>query len=234
MEEVVNLASLEGSVDFSMMGMFLKSDWVVKFVIILLVIFSIQSWKTIIQKILLINKLKKISKKFENHFWSGVSLDELYKHIDEFDQESFSNIFRNIMNEYEKSRIQKNKIDSAFIQRLYTSLDLSIAVEDTNLNKGLSFLASSGSVAPFIGLFGTVWGIMNSFKSIAIAQNTNLAVVAPGIAEALFATALGLFVAIPAVVAYNKISNDLSKYFISLETFMDEFSTIFFRQLEKK
>ena len=115
MEEVVNLASLEGSVDFSMMGMFLKSDWVVKFVIILLVIFSIQSWKTIIQKILLINKLKKISKKFENHFWSGVSLDELYKQIDEFDQESFSNIFRNIMNEYEKSRIQKNKIDSAFI-----------------------------------------------------------------------------------------------------------------------
>ena len=128
MEEVVNLASLEGSVDFSMMGMFLKSDWVVKFVIILLVIFSIQSWKTIIQKILLINKLKKISKKFENHFWSGVSLDELYKQIDEFDQESFSNIFRNIMNEYEKSRIQKNKIASAFIQRLYTSLDLSIAL----------------------------------------------------------------------------------------------------------
>ena len=159
MEEVVNLAALEGSVDFSMMGMFLKSDWVVKFVIILLVIFSIQSWKTIIQKILLINKLKKISKKFENHFWSGVSLDELYKQIDEFDQESFSNIFRNIMNEYEKSRIQKNKIDSAFIQRLYTSLDLSITVEDTNLNKGLSFLASSGSVAPFIGLFGTVWGL---------------------------------------------------------------------------
>ena len=226
MEEVVNLASLEGSVDFSMMGMFLKSDWVVKFVIILLVIFSIQSWKTIIQKILLINKLKKISKKFENHFWSGVSLDELYKQIDEFDQESFSNIFRNIMNEYEKSRIQKNKIDSAFIQRLYTSLDLSIAVEDTNLNKGLSFLASSGSVAPFIGLFGTVWGIMNSFQAIAIAQNTNLAVVAPGIAEALFATALGLLAAIPAVVAYNKFNNDARKYSEKLENFSKRFLTI--------
>jgi len=226
MEEVVNLASLEGSVDFSMMGMFLKSDWVVKFVIILLVIFSIQSWKTIIQKILLINKLKKISKKFENHFWSGVSLDELYKQIDEFDQESFSNIFRNIMNEYEKSRIQKNKIDSAFIQRLYTSLDLSIAVEDTNLNKGLSFLASSGSVAPFIGLFGTVWGIMNSFQAIAIAQNTNLAVVAPGIAEALFATALGLLAAIPAVVAYNKFNNDSKKYSEKLENFSKRFLTI--------
>ena len=102
------------------------------------------------------------------------------------------------------------------------------------VEKNLTFLATSGSTAPFIGLFGTVWGIMNSFKSIAVAQNTNLSVVAPGIAEALFATALGLFVAIPAVVAYNKISSDLSKYFISLETFMDEFTTIFFRQLEKK
>ena len=233
MEEVVNLAALEGSVDFSMMGMFLKSDWVVKFVIILLVIFSIQSWKTIIQKILLINKLKKISKKFENHFWSGVSLDELYKHIDEFDQESFSNIFRNIMNEYEKSRIQKNKIDSAFIQRLYTSLDLSIAVEDTNLNKGLSFLASSGSVAPFIGLFGTVWGIMNSFQSIAISRNTSLAIVAPGIAEALFATALGLLAAIPAVAAYNKFSNDLEKLSNNLEYFAIEFSSVLQRQVEE-
>ncbi len=106
--------------------------------------------------------------------------------------------------------------------------------ESEDVEKNLTFLATAGSTAPFIGLFGTVWGIMNSFKSIAIAQNTNLAVVAPGIAEALFATALGLFVAIPAVVAYNKISNDISKYFVSLETFMDEFTTIFFRQLEKK
>ena len=232
MEEVVNLASLESSVDFSMMGMFLKSDWVVKFVIILLVIFSIQSWKTIIQKILLINKLKKISKKFENHFWSGVSLDELYQQIDEFDQESFSNIFRNIMNEYEKSRIQKNKIDSAFIQRLYTSLDLSIAVEDTNLNKGLSFLASSGSVAPFIGLFGTVWGIMNSFQAIAIAQNTNLAVVAPGIAEALFATALGLFVAIPSTAYYNLITSKIDNYLSEAESFGKDLVNIISRQVK--
>ena len=231
MEEVINLASLESSVDFSMMGMFLKSDWVVKFVIILLVIFSIQSWKTIIQKILLINKLKKISKKFENHFWSGVSLDELYKQIDEFDQESFSNIFRNIMNEYEKSRIQKNKIDSAFIQRLYTSLDLSIAVEDTNLNKGLSFLASSGSVAPFIGLFGTVWGIMNSFQAIAIAQNTNLAVVAPGIAEALFVTALGLFVAIPSTAYYNLITSKIDNYLSDAESFGKDLVNIISRQV---
>ena len=231
MEEVVNLAALEGSIDFSMFGMFLKSDWVVKLVIILLVIFSIQSWKTIIQKILLINKQKKISKQFENHFWSGISLDELYQQIDDFDQESYSNIFRNIMGEYEKSRLQKNKIDSAFIQRLYTSLDLSIAAEDSSLNKGLSFLASSGSVAPFIGLFGTVWGIMNSFQAIAIAQNTNLAVVAPGIAEALFVTALGLFVAIPSTAFYNMITSKIDTYLSEAESFGKDLVNIISRQV---
>ncbi|MDA8695252.1 protein TolQ [Alphaproteobacteria bacterium] len=231
MEEVVNLAALEGSVDFSMFGMFLKSDWVVKIVIFLLIIFSIQSWKTIIQKILLINKQTKISKQFENYFWSGISLDELYQQIDEFDQESYSNIFRNIMGEYEKSRLQKNKIDSSFIQRLYTSLDLSIAVEDTRLNKGLSFLASSGSVAPFVGLFGTVWGIMNSFQAIAIAQNTNLAVVAPGIAEALFVTALGLFVAIPSTAFYNMINSKIDTYLSEAESFGKDLINIISRQV---
>ena len=231
MEEVLNLAALEGSVDFSMFGMFLKSDWVVKLVIILLVIFSIQSWKIIIQKILLINKQRKISKQFENHFWSGISLDELYQQIDDFDQESYSNIFRNIMGEYEKSLLQKNKIDSAFIQRLYTSLDLSIASEDTSLNKGLSFLASSGSVAPFVGLFGTVWGIMNSFQAIAIAQNTNLAVVAPGIAEALFVTALGLFVAIPSTAFYNMITSRIDTYLSEVESFGKDLVNIISRQV---
>ena len=232
MEEVVSLTAIEGSIDFSMLGMFLKSDLVVKFVIILLVIFSIQSWKTIIQKILLKNKLKKISKSFENHFWSGVSLDDLYQRIDDFDQESFSNVFRNIMNEYDKSRKQKNKIDSAFIQRLYTSLDLSVAVEDSKLNKGLSFLASSGSVAPFIGLFGTVWGIMNSFQAIAIAQNTNLAVVAPGIAEALFVTALGLFVAIPSTAYYNHITSKIDNYLSEAESFGKDLINIISRQVK--
>ena len=226
MEEVINLAAIEGSVDFSMFGMFLKSDWVVKLVIVLLVIFSIQSWKLIIQKTLMISKQRKISKQFENHFWSGVSLDELHQQIDDFDQESFSNIFRNIMNEYEKSRLQKKSIDSSFIQRLYTSLDLSIATEDSKLNQGLSFLASSGSVAPFIGLFGTVWGIMNSFQSIAISRNTSLAIVAPGIAEALFATALGLLAAIPAVVAYNRFNNDSKNYSQKLESFSKRFLSI--------
>ena len=232
MEEIVNLAALEGSVDFSMFGMFMKSDWVVKLVIILLVIFSIQSWKTIIQKILMINKQRKVSKEFENHFWSGVSLDELYQQIDDFDQESFSNIFRNIMNEYEKSRLQKKSIDSSFIQRLYTALDLSIATEDSKLNKGLSFLASSGSVAPFIGLLGTVWGIMNSFQAIAIAQNTNLAVVAPGIAEALFVTALGLFVAIPSTAFYNMITSKIDSYLSEAEVFGKDLVNIISRQIK--
>ena len=232
MEEIVNLAALEGSIDFSMFGMFMKSDWVVKLVIILLVIFSIQSWKTIIQKTLMINKQRKVSKQFENHFWSGVSLDELYQQIDDFDQESFSNIFRNIMNEYEKSRQQKKTIDSAFVQRLYTALDLSIATEDSSLNKGLSFLASSGSVAPFIGLFGTVWGIMNSFQAIAIAQNTNLAVVAPGIAEALFVTALGLFVAIPSTAFYNMITSKIDSYLSEAEVFGKDLVNIISRQIK--
>jgi biopolymer transport protein TolQ len=229
LEEVINLAAIEGSVDFSMFGMFLKSDWVVKLVIVLLVIFSIQSWKLIIQKTLMISKQRKISKQFENHFWSGVSLDELHQQIDDFDQESFSNIFRNIMNEYEKSRLQKKSIDSSFIQRLYTSLDLSIATEDSKLNQGLSFL---GSVAPFIGLFGTVWGIMNSFQAIAIAQNTNLAVVAPGIAEALFVTALGLFVAIPSTAFYNMITSKIDNYLSEAEVFGKDLVNIISRQVK--
>jgi biopolymer transport protein TolQ len=231
MEEVVNLTALEGSVDFSMLGMFFKSDWVVKFVIILLVIFSIQSWKIVIQKILMMNKMRRVSKKFENHFWSGVSLDELFQQIDDFDEESFSNIFRNIMSEYEKSRTRTTKIDSAFVQRLYTSLDLSIANEDSKLNKGLSFLASAGSIAPFIGLFGTVWGIMSSFQAIAIAQNTNLAVVAPGIAEALFVTALGLFVAIPATAFYNQITSKIDSYLSEAESFGKDLVNIISRQV---
>ena len=137
------------------------------------------------------------------------------------------------MEEIKKGRSQMN---SSYINSLKERMNRSMLItfnkESELIEKNLTFLATAGSTAPFVGLFGTVWGIMNSFQSIAIAQNTNLAVVAPGIAEALFATALGLFVAIPAVVAYNKISSDLSKYFMSLESFIDQFSTIFFRQLE--
>ena len=191
--EIVNLSSMKGAVDFSMFSLFFKSDWVVKFVILLLVFFSLQSWKIIIQKILTMNKIKRVTKKFENHFWSGVTLDELHEQIDEFEEESFSSTFKNVMDEY--------------------------------------FLASSGSVAPFIGLFGTVWGIMHSFQAIAIAQNTNLAVVAPGIAEALFVTALGLFVAIPATAFYNLITARIDNYLAEVENFGKDLVNIISRQV---
>jgi biopolymer transport protein TolQ len=229
--EIVNLAAMEGSVDFSMFSMFFKSDWIVKFVIILLILFSIQSWKIIVQKIFIINKMKRISKKFENHFWSGVTLDELHQQIDNFEEESFSITFKNVMDEYEKSLESKTKTDSSFIQRLETVLELSVSNEDSKLNKGLSFLASSGSVAPFIGLFGTVWGIMHSFQAIAIAQNTNLAVVAPGIAEALFVTALGLFVAIPSTAFYNLITAKIDIYLSEVENFGKDLVNIISRQI---
>lgn len=229
--EVINLASMKGSVDFSMFSMFFKSDWIVKFVILLLLIFSIQSWKIIVQKLFTISKMKRISKKFENHFWSGVTLDELHEQIDEFEEESFSLIFKNIMDEYDKSLKSKTKIDSFLIQRLETVLELSVSNEDSKLNRGLSFLASSGSVAPFIGLFGTVWGIMHSFQAIAIAQNTNLAVVAPGIAEALFVTALGLFVAIPSTAFYNLITARIDNYLSEVENFGKDLVNIISRQM---
>ena len=229
--EIVNLSSMKGAVDFSMFSLFFKSDWVVKFVILLLVFFSLQSWKIIIQKILTMNKIKRVTKKFENHFWSGVTLDELHEQIDEFEEESFSSTFKNVMDEYQKSFKSKSKNDSSLIQRLEKVLELSLSIEDSKLNRGLSFLASSGSVAPFIGLFGTVWGIMHSFQAIAIAQNTNLAVVAPGIAEALFVTALGLFVAIPATAFYNLITARIDNYLAEVENFGKDLVNIISRQV---
>ena len=179
-----------------------------------------------------------MEKEFEEIFWSGNSFEDLYETLNFNKLDPKSKIFCAAISEWRKSKsnydgeIHSNI--SSLKDRMQRSMIVTFNKETEIVEKNLTFLATSGSTAPFIGLFGTVWGIMNSFKSIAVAQNTNLSVVAPGIAEALFATALGLFVAIPAVVAYNKISSDLSKYFVSLETFMDEFTTIFFRQLEKK
>jgi biopolymer transport protein TolQ len=185
-----------------------------------------------------LRKLKQMEKEFDEIFWSGNSFEDLYETLNFNKLDPKSKIFCAAISEWKKSKsnydgeIHSNI--SSLKDRMQRSMIVTFNKETEIVEKNLTFLATSGSTAPFIGLFGTVWGIMNSFKSIAVAQNTNLSVVAPGIAEALFATALGLFVAIPAVVAYNKISSDLSKYFVSLETFMDEFTTIFFRQLEKK
>ena len=239
MEEVsaINNISSE-NIDFSMFALFMSADYVVKTVIIILVIASIYSWNIIVSKILRLRQLKQMEKEFEEIFWSGNSFEDLYETLNFNKLDPKSKIFCAAISEWKKSKpsldSQTNLNLTSLKDRMQRSMIVIFNKEIEVIEKNLTFLATSGSTAPFIGLFGTVWGIMNSFKSIAVAQNTNLSVVAPGIAEALFATALGLFVAIPAVVAYNKISSDLSKYFVSLETFMDEFTTIFFRQLENK
>ena len=238
--EEVNIASeiASGSVDFSFFTLFLRADWVVKSVIIVLILSSIYSWNIIISKIIRINRLKKLDEEFDEIFWSGNSFNDLYETFNYNQSDPKSKIFCSAIAEWKKTNADTKSLKpeelNSLKERMLRTMQVTFNKESENIEKNLTFLATAGSTAPFIGLFGTVWGIMNSFQSIAIAQNTNLAVVAPGIAEALFATALGLFVAIPAVVAYNKISSDLSKYFISLETFIDEFTTIFFRQLENK
>ncbi len=239
MEEVNAVKNISAeNVDFSMFALFMSADFVVKSVIVILVLASIYCWSIIISKLLRLRQLKQMEKEFEEIFWSGNSFEDIYETLNFNQLDPKSKIFCAAISEWKKSKSTSKKESDHNIASLKDRMQRSMIVtfnkESEVIEKNLTFLATSGSTAPFIGLFGTVWGIMNSFKSIAVAQNTNLSVVAPGIAEALFATALGLFVAIPAVVAYNKISSDLSKYFVSLETFMDEFTTIFFRQLEKK
>ena len=238
MEEVIISGSANSAaIDFSLFSLFLRADIIVKSVIIILIVASIYSWAIIVQKLVRMQRLKQLEVEFDEIFWSGNSFEDLFETFNYNQQDPKSKIFCTAINEWKKSQKKKN-IKSLDLRSLKERMNRSMLVtfnkESEKIEKNLTFLATAGSTAPFIGLFGTVWGIMNSFQSIAVAQNTNLAVVAPGIAEALFATALGLFVAIPAVVAYNKISSDLSKYFISLESFMDEFTTIFFRQLEDR
>tara|TARA_B100001123_G_C15129767_1_gene954809 strand:- start:119 stop:838 length:720 start_codon:yes stop_codon:yes gene_type:complete len=237
MENVITSSEISSVVtDFSMLSLFLRADFIVKSVIIILILSSIWSWTIIVTKIISYRRLKQLESEFDEIFWSGNSFDDLYETFNNNQNDPKSKIFCSAMEEWKKSKKVRSKMHSTNISSLKERMNRSMLVtfnkEIESLEKNLTFLATAGSTAPFVGLFGTVWGIMNSFQSIAIAQNTNLAVVAPGIAEALFATALGLFVAIPAVVAYNKISSDLSKYFLSLESFIDQFSTIFFRQLE--
>jgi biopolymer transport protein TolQ len=239
MEEINTINNVASeNVDFSMFALFMSADFVVKSVIIILISASIYSWSIIVSKLLRLRQLEQMEKEFEEIFWSGNSFEDLYETLNFNQLDPKSKIFCAAISEWKKTKsTNEGEIGSniaSLKDRMQRSMIVTFNKESEKVEKNLTFLATSGSTAPFIGLFGTVWGIMNSFKSIAVAQNTNLSVVAPGIAEALFATALGLFVAIPAVVAYNKISSDLSKYFISLETFMDEFTTIFFRQLEKK
>ena len=218
--DAINLVQ-NGAYDLSIFTLFLRADPVVKLVIIGLFISSIWSWAIIINKIKMIRKINNVTKKFEDLFWSTSSLEGLYTKTESNNDNPMIAIFNKSMIEWLK--IRNSKIKDRVENRLNNVLVNSINNEMTKLEKNMIFLASLGSSAPFVGLFGTVWGIMNSFQAIGITKNTSLAVVAPGIAEALFATALGLIAAIPAVIAYNKISSVFDNYSIRLETFAQEF-----------
>jgi len=218
--DAVNLVQ-NGAYDLSIFTLFLRADPIVKLVIFGLFIASIWSWAIIINKIKMIRKMNNVTKKFEDLFWSSSSLEDLYTNTESKNDNPMIAIFNKSMIEWLKLR--NSKIKDRIENRLNNVLVSSINNEITKLEKNMIFLASLGSSAPFVGLFGTVWGIMNSFQAIGITKNTSLAVVAPGIAEALFATALGLIAAIPAVIAYNKISSVFDNYSIRLETFAQEF-----------
>ena len=216
--QAVGLAS---SADFSLMNLFIRADIVVKLVILTLIVCSIYSWAVIIEKVKLFKKINKSTEEFENKFWNSKSAETFYTNLPATTQDPMALLFRDAMQNLLKRR-SKTDLNS----RMTTLLETGIDKQMTKISKGFTFLATVGSTAPFIGLFGTVWGIMNSFQSIAISRNTSLAIVAPGIAEALFATALGLLAAIPAVVAYNKFNNDSIKYSQRLENFSKRFLTI--------
>jgi len=230
----VELTSAAAEVDFSLFALFWAADWVVKFVMIGLLVASVWSWAIIVDKTVLYGRSRREMNKFEKNFWSGQSLEELYQELSDTDTRGMASVFVAAMKEWKRSHEQGASSYLGVQQRLDKVLDLTIGRESDKLEARLTFLATVGSAAPFIGLFGTVWGIMNSFQSIAASKSTNLAVVAPGIAEALFATALGLLAAIPAVIAYNKLSSDANKLNGRLEGFADEFSSILTRQLESR
>jgi len=209
------------SADFSILKLFLRADVIVKSVIIILIVSSIYSWAVIIEKYRLFKKINKSSEEFENKFWKSRSAESFYNNLPENIDDPMANVFKDTM-----QVIIKSKSKSNLSNKLESMLEVNIEKQMNRLDKNYTFLATVGSTAPFIGLFGTVWGIMNSFQSIAISRNTSLAIVAPGIAEALFATALGLLAAIPAVVAYNKFSSDSKKYSQKLENFSKRFISI--------
>ena len=216
--QAVGLAS---NTDFSIMSLFIRADIIVKSVIILLIASSIYSWAIIFDKIRMFKKINKSAEEFEDKFWKSKSAETFYSNLPASVNDPMAELFKTSMQTVIKSRSR-----SSLNEKLPAILEINIEKQMAFVDKNFTFLASVGSTAPFIGLFGTVWGIMNSFQSIAISRNTSLAIVAPGIAEALFATALGLLAAIPAVVAYNKFSSDSKKYSQKLENFSKRFLTI--------
>ena len=215
-EVATQVVALGGSTDFSLVQLFLRADFIVKSVIILLIAASVYSWALIFEKYRLFKKIDQTTTNFENKFWKSKSAISFFNTLTNKDKDPLTNIFQSAMVEVIKT---KSKSSSEQITRVSRVIEISGDREIKLIEKHFTFLATVGSTAPFIGLFGTVWGIMNSFQSIAISRNTSLAIVAPGIAEALFATALGLLAAIPAVVAYNKFNSDSKKYSQKLENF---------------
>ena len=212
---------LASSADFSLVNLFLRADIIVKSVIIILIACSVYSWAVIIEKFRLFKKINESSEEFERKFWNSKSAETFYNNLPVNIEDPMTLVFKDAMQNLLK---KKSKID--LNSRITTMLETGIEKQRSKISRGFTFLATVGSTAPFIGLFGTVWGIMNSFQSIAISRNTSLAIVAPGIAEALFATALGLLAAIPAVIAYNKFNNDSIQYTQKLENFSKRFLTI--------
>lgn len=220
------------AVDFSMWALFARATLIVKIVMVLLIAASIWCWAIIIDKWIQYRRARSEAARFDAEFWSGQPLDGLYERIGSNASGPAQRIFVAGMSEWERSHRDDGGLIANATSRIDRSMDVAISRESERLQKGLPVLATVGSTAPFVGLFGTVWGIMNAFIEIAQAQNTNLAVVAPGIAEALLATGLGLLAAIPAVIFYNKLSADSDRIIGGYEAFADEFSTILSRQLE--
>ncbi len=225
--------ALAQEIDFSMWSLFLRATFTVKLVMIVLLIASFWAWAVIIQKLIDYRRARREADMFDRAFWSGEPLDDLYRKIGETPQSSSERVFVSGMSEWERSHQDDGRLIAGAQSRIDRSMDVAIAKEAEGLQKGLPLLATVGSTAPFSGLFGTVWGIMHAFVEIAKAQNTNLAVVAPGIAEALLATGLGLLAAIPAVIFYNKLSADSDRIVAGYEAFADEFATILSRQLDR-
>ena len=222
-EVATQVVGLGGSTDFSLIKLFIRADFIVKSVIVILIAASVYSWALIFEKYKLFKRIEKSTSSFEEKFWKSRSAESFYNSLTNRDKDPLANIFQSAMAELIKTKSKSSTVQSARVTRI---LEISSDRELKNIEKNFTFLATVGSTAPFIGLFGTVWGIMNSFQSIAISRNTSLAIVAPGIAEALFATALGLLAAIPAVIAFNKFSNDSKKYSQKLENFSKRFLSI--------
>ena len=216
--QAVGLAS---SADFSLINLFIRADIIVKSVIIILIACSIYSWAIIIDKVKLFKRINILAEEFEEKFWRSKSAETFYNSLPSNQEDPMTSLFKESMQGLLKSKSKTN-----LAEKMSGTLEVGIEKQISKIEKGFTFLATVGSTAPFIGLFGTVWGIMNSFQSIAISRNTSLAIVAPGIAEALFATALGLLAAIPAVIAYNRFNNDSRKYSQKLESFSKRFLSI--------